>query len=424
MKVLKIVMLISLLLIPINVVYARTITIDEIVNNYKDTETYKSLEALGSNVSLENDKNNNKLKFILKGEDAEDSILTFNYTDQYIEYVNEKQNPDYEDFLSDFGETLTLTFGYAIIFETIINLSGFSDMTFDENATLEDIYNNYDKYGIEFKTKSYDFNDESSQVSGDYILSIKMSLDTDKIKNLIEAVGIKIEDTIKKEPNDISNNDILEELKKSNFYNEISEGENSVGSFIVGKNFENLTLSTYYNGKTYNTNFILKDGVLSYWYQKLDDEDTETLSYINSNWIMEAIKAVSTLVGKPINASSLSVLDRAVNINDIYVPYYKYNENGIEFEYYNYSNNNEEKYGIKSFKMNLNDFNLETLDIKSLTSNSKIDENNNETSEDTNKVTGTTNNPKTGIISIGIVSLIFGTLSFIILNFIKKKSFN
>ena len=423
MKVLKIIMLVSLLLIPINVVYAKTITIDEIVNNYKNTETYKSLESLGSNVSLENDKNNNKLKFIIKGEDTEDSILTFNYTDEYIEYVNEKQNPDYEDFLSDFGETLTLTFGYAIIFETIINLNGFSDMTFDENATLEDVYNNYDKYGIEFKTKSYDFNDESSYVSGDYILSIKMSLDTDKIKNLIEAVGIKIEDTIKKEPNEITTDDIISQIYKSDFYRELSKNASDYRISGYGDyNNEYIALSMVYNDLDFSAIFNIEDEVLNFEFKLNNSSDYETLSYINSNWIMETIKAVSSLVGKPINASSLSVLDRAVNINDIYVPFYKYNENGIEFEYYNYNNNNEEKYGIKSFKMNLNDFNLETIDIKSL-KNSNI-EDNNETSEDTNKVTGTTNNPKTGIISIGIVSLIFGTLSFIILNIIKKKSFN
>ncbi len=162
-------------------VYAETLTIENVNNKFKEI-FIDEFNKLGSDLSSTINDSEKKLE-VKSGSDV---IATFNYTDSYIEYDNRSSSATQENVNKDIGVMLSMGGIVGAIFE----LSGYENMTLKDN---EDYSNTFETYGIQVESESYEYKgseDGSSwSMSGDYIKYFKISLDTEKIKALMEKYG-------------------------------------------------------------------------------------------------------------------------------------------------------------------------------------------------------------------------------------------
>lgn len=171
----------------INNVYAKILTIDEISGKFSTSIVIESLNQLeGVNFSSVVNSTNNTLYIYNDSE----KVMSFYYTDDYIEYNNRDAVVTQENFSVDIG--------VAGVMQTILELSEY------DNKTLigdEDYTDTFETYGIQMETEYFSFKTDNGNMSGDFIKYFKMSFDTDKIDSLMDKYGT-----------DISNNDPNKEI--------------------------------------------------------------------------------------------------------------------------------------------------------------------------------------------------------------------
>ncbi len=160
----------------INDVFAKMLTIDEVSSEFN---------KLGIGYSSSVDSVNKKLDIYLGSE----KVMTFNYTDEYIEYIDRDTVLSKETAVNQFG----IVFCLVGVVNSILNLSGYEDVGIaedgEDSSKLTDFQ--YDTYGIEMETEHYEYGgtDDSGtwSMSGEYIRYFKMSFDTDKIDALVAS---------------------------------------------------------------------------------------------------------------------------------------------------------------------------------------------------------------------------------------------
>ena len=162
-------------------VNARVMTVDEISNNFANTEFVKlAKDNLRMNISSKVNTNTSTIDIYVDSKKE----FSIKYGQDYIEWTFDidDEGLDSEEELSKFANDIFIrAFGVNGITESVITTSGHQGKYYKENA---DYTNTYDTYGFEAKYKTSD--------TGKRLESFKMSLDTDKIDKFIETYGIDI----------------------------------------------------------------------------------------------------------------------------------------------------------------------------------------------------------------------------------------
>ena len=171
-------------------VSARMLTIDEIydkvvadfigeLNDYVD-----GFEEYDYSYSLSKDDVNKKFDFYFNNE----KLVSFNYTNEYIEYDNRNGVITQDNFQSELYSVMCM----GGIVQAILDLSGNEDriISDDDISIFKDTY---DEYGLQLITEYYEISGNDDGVewssSGEFIKYFKVSLDTDKIDALVETYG-------------------------------------------------------------------------------------------------------------------------------------------------------------------------------------------------------------------------------------------
>jgi hypothetical protein len=164
-------------------VYARMLTIDEVNEEFNNIYIVE-FNKVGAKISTAIDTTNKVLNIYNDGEIA----VSFNYTDEYIEYDNRNAVISDETLDDNLNAMLMLIY----INQSILNLSGYEDktLTTDSSDIEDDFTKTYDTYGLQVETEPYEFEDGNYSESGDFIRYYKISLDTDKIAALVEKYGV------------------------------------------------------------------------------------------------------------------------------------------------------------------------------------------------------------------------------------------
>ena len=182
----------------INNVYAKTLTINEINDEFK-TSFIDEFNKLGSNLSSSVDPTNKTLDVYSDSE----KIVSFKYTDEYIEYDNRSAVVTQETALDDMGTMLSL----GGIINAILNLSGYENRTIPDEDKI-DFTNTYDTYGLQIEAEHFEYSGEENggtwSTSGDFIKYFKMSFDTDKIDALMDKYGIDKDGTKYSNPSEVT----------------------------------------------------------------------------------------------------------------------------------------------------------------------------------------------------------------------------
>lgn len=161
-------------------VNAKVYTIEEFANKYNEIMDADEIDA---NAFIENDK------LQIYDKNKTELLFTFYHDGKSIYYE------DYESVVSETAERfkydLNALIHIKLITETIMPLMGYENVELDDE--LMDA-NNYDKYGFILNGEPYEFKYEDenshSRISGTIIRNFKISLDSDKIANLVNDYSI------------------------------------------------------------------------------------------------------------------------------------------------------------------------------------------------------------------------------------------
>lgn len=168
-----------------------TLTIDSVSKQFNQSTIIDGFTQLGANFT-------SKVDTIYKTFDIYNEsgkIFSFTYGDDYIEYDNRSAVITEENLKYMNNNDILTIFWIQGIMESILILilSSYENKILSENYT-----NEYEKYGVQLETESYNFSskdeDESSySISVETIKYFKISLDTDKIDALVAKNGINTE---------------------------------------------------------------------------------------------------------------------------------------------------------------------------------------------------------------------------------------
>ena len=291
-------------------VYAKTLTISEVKEEFDDF-IENSLNEYGMSLTTTIDSENNKLDIY----NGTEKYLSFKYTDDYIEYEDRDTLIAIETADSSFGTLLVI----GGVLQSILNLSGYEDyeLNIDDNVDMSTLYNDY---GIAAETEEYEFHDENSHISGDYIRYFKISLNTDKIDALVAKYGYKEPEEPVISKITITASDILENsivlFPKMEFTTEVDENyvrecyvyrsKSEDGTYEkisnvlvncsgeVGLKDENLA-----SGVTYYYKATSEDGAVSSEVIKVTTKDTTTNDKkpVNTGMFFPAIGAAFMALG-------------------------------------------------------------------------------------------------------------------------------
>lgn len=166
-------------------VFASTLDINSVANKFSTTTTVESFTKLGGNITVKVNTDDSTFDIYNDGQKSD----SFKYTQDYIEYDNRSTIVTKEN-CHDNIFTIVWISG---IMESIFSLNGYENMTLPDDG---DFINNYDSYGIQMETEHYEFegveNGSSWSSSGEYLKYFKISLDTDKIKTLMDNYGVAV----------------------------------------------------------------------------------------------------------------------------------------------------------------------------------------------------------------------------------------
>ncbi len=178
-----IVILLGILLIPCRNVYAKTITVDDVVEEYKNTFHYKTIsESNEYDAHFIINKNNKNIVLINKGEE----LLALDYTDDYIEYSG--------PVIENVGTTYNWAFMYGMkgLVESIIRLAGYDNTTISLKFNGESNMLQDENKIIQYKGgNSFEY-DSDVGYKGILLEYFKISLNESDIKTLVTTNGEKI----------------------------------------------------------------------------------------------------------------------------------------------------------------------------------------------------------------------------------------
>ncbi len=184
-KILSLIMIGVLSLCFIKGVNAKIYDINEIIPIYERLSKANLFE-----VKAKYDAEKEKL-LIYSTEDVENPIFAFDYDGKSISYIDNDSvvsNTD-ERFKAD----ILSFYNISIAIESTFNAMGYVDVIMDEDEA-EKIFSNYDKYGIILKAEEYEFSYDddatSGSISGAIIREFRLSLDSDKIDNLVHDFSL------------------------------------------------------------------------------------------------------------------------------------------------------------------------------------------------------------------------------------------
>ncbi|MBR4178342.1 MAG: hypothetical protein IKR57_03230 [Bacilli bacterium] len=192
-KVFKI-FLILLLFMTFIRVNASTISIDEFINGFKNTDLYKLFtqeddQGNGNTIDVIKDETNHKINISVNNV----AVVAFDYTDNYISY----SDPDTvitEELVSEpiqiFSSVMIINIMY-----TVLDLTNHLDKDLD----IPDEFNTdeiFEEFGFNYLSENYSFTNGDTTSSGNYIRNFKMSLDTDKINHLVDTYGVSRDESV------------------------------------------------------------------------------------------------------------------------------------------------------------------------------------------------------------------------------------
>lgn len=182
-------------------VFAKMLSVDEISEKFPKTSIIEGFSQFTEEITSNVNSEDSTLDILVGGAKHN----SFTYTSDYIEYNNRDGVITEENCGKNAFDVLL----FSGVIESILNLSGYENITVSDDA---DLTNTFDTYGIQMEAEPYDFSgtDEMGDpysLSGDYVKYFKVSLDTDKIKALVDKYGVPEEEA--EDPNI----PILKELK-------------------------------------------------------------------------------------------------------------------------------------------------------------------------------------------------------------------
>ncbi len=165
------------------------VSVDDVVENFSKTNFMEALliqarrENPDAELKLNYDKDNHKIEIL---DDDDSVLLTFVYTDEVISlFGTAPKTADDVDLGLILGQTIYFQNMVYAVFDTM----GYSDKDVEINDEEIDINEEFfNEYGVLFETEDYEFEDGS--VSGSYIKELRVSLNKEKIANLIEEFGV------------------------------------------------------------------------------------------------------------------------------------------------------------------------------------------------------------------------------------------
>ncbi len=164
-------------------VNAKIYDIEEIASLYGQIA-----QESGFGINAKYDANSQKL-LIYSTEDETTPVFAYDYDGKSISYI------DYDSVISNteerFSKDLLAIFNITFAIQSTFTVMGHKDVIMDYD---EQMFNDYDKYGIIFKTEEYEFNYDddstSSSINGAIIREFKLSLDSDKIDKLVNDFSL------------------------------------------------------------------------------------------------------------------------------------------------------------------------------------------------------------------------------------------
>ncbi len=167
------------------------VSVDDVVENFSKTNFMEALliqarrENPDAELKLNYDKDNHKIEIL---DDDDSVLLTFVYTDEVISLFGTA--PETADDV-DLGLILGQTIYFQNMVYAVFDTMGYSDKDVEINDEEIDINEEFfNEYGVLFETEDYEFEDEDGSVSGSYIKELRVSLNKEKIANLIEEFGV------------------------------------------------------------------------------------------------------------------------------------------------------------------------------------------------------------------------------------------
>lgn len=132
---------------------------------------------------LKNDSAKKQFAVTLGDNDA----LYFPYDTDHLEYKNQNKVTTCDDFGKTFFEDISL----SMIIVGVYYAAGGTDEQISNITTWmsDDKFSDYDKYGIIIETKDFEYKEENSSCSGNYLEYLKLSFDKEKIQNVIKDFG-------------------------------------------------------------------------------------------------------------------------------------------------------------------------------------------------------------------------------------------
>lgn len=180
----------SIFLINIMGVDAKTLTLNELKEGFNKSQSANLL-------TLESKVENNKFNIYVNNKNVNNElIMSFNYQDNYLEYIDNDTKLTKDNIEEIGGDVFSKNLAFVVVFNTILDLSGYENMVLDDaKINIYNFGNSFDKYGLEIKSEHYEFTHDSENgyfhFSGEILRQIKLSLDTDKIKKLMDDYGKK-----------------------------------------------------------------------------------------------------------------------------------------------------------------------------------------------------------------------------------------
>ncbi len=119
--------------------------------------------------------------------DGDNDALYFPYDTDHLEYKNQNKVTTCDDFGKTFFEDISL----SMIIVGVYYAAGGTDEQISNISTWmsDDKFSDYDKYGIIIETKDFEYKEENSSCSGNYLEYLKLSFDKEKIQNVIKDFG-------------------------------------------------------------------------------------------------------------------------------------------------------------------------------------------------------------------------------------------
>lgn len=278
----KVLLFIVSLFLVTNTVNAKLISVEDIVNDVKS-------RVPAMNIAV--DSTNHKINIL--DQDGTASI-SYNYTDEYIEYVD-NTNLDtltYEESERNFGAFI----GIVYLYDSFIKLSGYD---YDMIELPDGVDLNYEEYGFEISTEKTEVEKDGQRISGDFIKYFKFSLDTATIEKLWNDYGTGDEAADVKKPT-------LEVVKT---------GKNSVTLKVSSNdsNINNIHSCYIYRSTEQNGTYTKISNDEFKFYNSLDIMDTNLET--NTNYYYKAIFTDGTEYSNLLSAKTQEGGEIVVNPN-------------------------------------------------------------------------------------------------------------